>query len=256
MPDIADIQDTSSISLRVTIEMSQGTRAAAPLFRNVQTQSLGDAFATVTSLDESTEIGGDGLPSKGFPTDRESQVDFVSYLNQSDVNDIFIQLYTSNTWTEKATVIGLNANANTTITTVTATTIVGSAGTFTNFRAGDICITEGFNSSGNNGLVFVLAADATSTTLTVPTGTTLIAETGVGTASPRANVTVVGHRFVTDNALSVVVPSTGYPYLSRIAGSKDLSQLGLQEGEVIFIGGDDETNHKGYYTKVVGTDIQ
>ena len=238
-----DIQDTSVISLRVTIEDSQGTRASAPLFRNVQTQSLGDAFATVTSLDESTEIGGDGLPSKGFPTDRESQVDFVSYLNQSDVNDIFLQLYTSNTWSEKATVIGLNDNANTTITTVTATTIVGSTGTFTGFRTGDLVLTEGFNTAGNNNRVLAFASAPTSTTLTFA-ASTFTAETGVGTTSPRANVTVVGFEFGSAE-LAMVVPTSGYPYLHRASGDKDLSQLGLQEGEVIIIGGDTLVNHFG-----------
>ena len=244
---ISDIKDTSLISLRVSVEASEGALATAPLFRNVQTQSLGDAFATVTSLDESTEIGGDGLPSKGFPTDQESAADFTSYLNQSEVNDIFLQLYTNNTWSEKATVIGINANANTTITTVTATTIVATGTTFSGFRTNDLVFLENFASAGNNGRILRVTA-ATGTTLTFASGTGLTAETNVNTASPRANVTVVGYQFgdptvSTDRGqLSLVVPSTGYPYLNRVAGTKAFSQFGLQEGEVIIIGDDDSTD--------------
>lgn len=101
------------------------------------------------------------------------------------------------------------------------------------YYVNDLVFAEGFTTAANNGLKLV---DTGPDENTVPVTTTLAAETPPATAK----LWRVGHQF--DTAEVDIVVTGALPTLTRNGGgSKDFTELGIQPGEWVFLGGDSAT---------------
>jgi hypothetical protein len=94
------------------------------------------------------------------------------------------------------------------------------------FLANDLVFASNFTNSANNGVQVV--ASSTATTVVVADG--LVDETAPATAK----LVVVGHQFASGDA--EILTTSGFPTL--ITTTKDLTELGVLPGEMVYIGGD------------------
>ncbi len=173
---------------------------------------------------------------KGTPTDFQAAGGFNIDKTASNLLDLLQGFFFADAY-EKPKTRPLNGAAIT-VTGVTSTTFAAASG-LTIFRVGHIVKPHGFAVANNNNIRVLTAVSGTALTTTG-----LTAE-----ASPPANASVeaVGFQFTSGDATLTV--SGGE--LTLGATTQNLTQLGLNVGEWIFIGGDTTatspaTSPKGY----------
>jgi hypothetical protein len=149
---------------------------------------------------------------KGVIVDLDAAAGFISDLTYQNMQP----------WIEGAFFAAYRKKAELNATSVTATTyVVASGGTA--YSAGDMLFAKNFVVFGNNGRKTVTASTATS-----------VSASGLAVDASPGVISRVGFQFAAGD-LTVNVDGT-YPQLLSVA--KDFTQLGLNTGEWIFIGGD------------------
>lgn len=203
--------DSNVTGLRYCVETSLGV--AGSIWYPLDPNSYSDFGGTFTKVARAP-INSKRSRYKGVLTDLDSAGGFNIDLTQTNIQDLF-QGFVFDQFEEK----GRQA-----VTAVSGTVYtVADAG---DFLANDLVFASGFNTTGNNGLKLVTAV----------TGTTVACAglTIEGSPPAGAKIVRVGHQFTSGDC--EIDASGTLPIIAT--STKNLTQLGLVDGELIFIGGD------------------
>lgn len=155
---------------------------------------------------------------KGVVTNVEASASWDSDLTQENMQDT-LQGFCYANFRRKQEFTGVQ-------TVDTADDSYGATGIHTGYFAGDLVFASGYTNTANNGLKNVTAATGNKVT---------VSQNLVNETSPAASKLVaVGYQFPSD--VSITNPGTSYPTL--VSPTKDLTQLGINPGETIWVGGD------------------
>lgn len=204
-------QDSNATGLRYCIELSLGV--AGTVWQPLDPNSYSDFGGSFTKVARAP-INNKRSRFKGVLTDLDSAGGFNIDMTQSNIQDLF-QGFVFDQFLEKGRQVPTAVSA--VLYTVPSAAL---------FRANDLIFASGFAVAGNNGLKLVTAV--TTTTITCAG---LAIETGPPAG---AKVVRVGHQFATADGQIDAVPAL--PIISTAA--KNMTELGLVPGELIYIGGD------------------
>lgn len=203
--------DSNVTGLRYSVETSLGV--AGSVWYPLDLNSYNDFGGTFTKVARSP-INNKRSRYKGVLTDLDSSGGFNIDMTQTNIQDLF-QGFVFDQFEEK----GRQA-----VTAVSGTVYtVADAG---DFLENDLVFASGFTTAGNNGLKLVTAV----------TGTTVACAglTIEGSPPAGARIVRVGHQFGTGDC--EINAAGTLPIIETT--TKDLTQLGLVDGELIYIGGD------------------
>lgn len=198
------------------------TLPGTPIWYALEPNSYSDLGGQLTTVAREP-INASRQRQKGNVTDLEASGGFNTDVTQNNMTRL-LQGFMFADAHEKADTAPLNGTAIT-ITGVTSTTYTAASG-LTIFRAGDLIFASGFSTAANNGLKLLSATASGSVTTT--------GNTAEASPPAAAAIQAVGFEFASGDATMTV--TSGVATLGATA--KDLTQLGLQVGEWIFIGGD------------------
>ncbi|UFK26667.1 major structural protein [Roseobacter phage RDJL3] len=203
--------DSNVTGLRYSVESALGT--AGTVWYPLDPNSYNDFGGNFTKTAR-TPINNRRSRYKGVLTDLESAGGFNIDMTQTNIQDLF-QGFVFDQFVEKG-------RQEPTAVTATQYTVADSS----DFAANDLVFASGFSNSANNGLKVVgsVAAGAVLTS-------GLVAE---GSPPAGAKITRVGHQFGSGDC--EIDASGDLPIISTT--TKDLTELGLVDGELIYIGGD------------------
>lgn len=203
--------DSNVTGLRYCVEPALGV--AGTTWFPLDPNSYSDFGGTFTKVARNP-INNKRSRYKGVLTDLDSAGGFNIDLTQTNIQDMFPGFVFA-PFVEKAKLFP---------TAVTAThyTVASSAGILTN----DLVFASGFGIAANNGLKLVTSV----------TGTTVVCAGLTAEASPPAGAKIVrvGHQFAAGDCQ--IDAASALPAIT--ATTKNLTQLGLVPGELIYIGGD------------------
>ena len=216
--------DSNSVGLAIAEEVigSPKTLPGTPIWRSLLPNDYGD-FGVKTKQVARDPITSDRQKRRSVITDVDASASFPIDLTQEGLNRLWRGALFS-TFYEKADTAPIDGTAIT-ITSATSTTYTAASG-LTVFNANDLIYASGFTNAANNGLKLLSASASGSVTTTG----------NVSEASPPAasRLQKVGYQFASGDATMTV--TSGVATLGATA--KDLTTLGLNVGEWIFIGGD------------------
>lgn len=207
-------------------EASLLTLPGSPVWYGLEPNSYSNFGAKYTLVTRNT-INPSRQLYKGVTTDLTAAGGFSMDFTQTNLQRLMQGFFFANAH-EKADTASFNSTAIV-ITASTTSTFTAASG-LSVFIAGSLVLLSGFATASNNVLNRITAASGTAPTV----ATTLTAE-----ASPpaAARAQVVGFQFAADDA--AIVYSGGA--LSLTTTVADLTTLGLNVGEWIFLGGDTST---------------
>jgi hypothetical protein len=210
-------QDSNVVGTRYAEEESYGVLPASPVWNTLEPDSFGDWGGEVTLMPRNP-INASRQRQKGVVVDVAAGGSLTQDLTFENLQDL----------AQYAFCAALRKKDEVTVTAAATgpdAFTVASGGT--GYREGDIMfVTDGPNKGRH-----VVSAGSTGTN--VPVASTLVVESGVEHLAYR-----VGHRFASGDAEIDV--SGDWPRL--VAGSKDLTELGLMDGEFVGVGSDTEAN--------------
>lgn len=213
--------DSNFTGLRFAEETSIRTLPTSVTWYPLEPNSYQDFGGEVTLLSREP-INPSRQRKKGVITDLDASAGFEQDLTLDNLTRLLQGFFFAN-MREKPTTAPLNA-AQTLVSGVATSTYTLKSGTVgSSFAKDDLVVALGFDSPKNNGLKVVTSSTATTIVITG----TLVEET----PTTKAQLTKVGKQI---GAASISVDN-GYP---RLVGTK-LNELSLNEGEWVFIGGDD-----------------
>lgn len=216
--------DSNVVGLAIAEEVvgSPRTLPGTPVWQAFEPNSYADFGAQITTVARDT-INASRQNQKGTTTDVDASGGFQVDVTQNNLTKLLQGFFFADLQ-EKADTAPLNGTAGVTLTNVTTTTYAAASGLGA-FKAGHIVLGSGFTNSGNNALKVL--SNASGTTLTT---------TGLTAETPPAGsrVQAVGFQFGSGDLTLTV--SGGV--LTVGATTQDLTQLGLEVGEWIWIGGD------------------
>ena len=214
--------DSNATGLRYCVETSLGN--AGSVWYALDPNSYNDFGGNFTKTAR-TPINNRRSRYKGVLTDLESAGGFNIDMTQSNIQDLF-QGFVFDQFEEKGSQASTAASG-------TAYTVASSA----DFLANDLVFASGFALAANNGLKLVTS---------IPGGTSIAVSGLSAEASPpaAAKVVRVGHQFASGDC--EIDASGDLPIIST--STKNLTQLGLVDGELIFIGGDTAATEFGTAT--------
>ena len=204
--------DSNVTGLRYCVETALGV--AGTTWFPLDPNSYSDFGGTFTKVARNP-INNKRSRYKGVLTDLDSAGGFNIDLTQSNIQDLF-QGFAFAPFVEKAKLFP------TAVTSGTHYTVPASTGILAN----DLIFASGFGIAANNGLKLVTSV----------TGTTVVCSGLVAEASPPAGAKIVrvGHQFASGDCQINAAPAL--PTITTT--TKNLTQLGLVPGELIYIGGD------------------
>lgn len=203
--------DSNVTGLRYCIESSIGV--AGSIWYPLDPNSYNDFGGNFTKVSR-TPINNKRSRYKGVLTDLESAGGFNIDMTQDNIQRLF-QGFVFDEFVEK----GLQEP---TAVTGTQYTVADSS----DFAANDLIFASGFSTSGNNGLKVVSSVAAGAV---LASGLTAEASPPSG-----AKIVRVGHQFASGDC--EIDASGDLPII--VTSTKDLTELGLIDGELIYIGGD------------------
>ena len=203
--------DSNVTGLRYSVETSLGT--AGTIWYPLDPNSYNDFGGNFTKTARNP-INNKRSRYKGVLTDLESAGGFNIDMTQDNIQDLY-QGFVFDEVVEK----GLQEP---TAVTATQYTVPDES----DFAANDLIFASGFTNSANNGLKVVSSVAAGAV---LASGLTIEASPPSG-----AKITRVGHQFASGDCEIDV--SGDLPII--VTSTKDLTELGLIDGEMIFIGGD------------------
>lgn len=219
--------DSNVTGLRYAEETSLGVVSGSATWYLLEPNKYNDFGGKLTTVARNP-INATRQRKKGTVTDLEASGGFNQDLTQSNTTRM-LQGFMFADIREKATTQPMNSAALA-LTATTTTTYTAASG-LSIFKANDLVLASGFNTSGNNGLKLLSAAAAGSVTTT---------GLAVETPPAAAKLEAVGYEFAV--ATLDVTLVGGMPRLNRASGAFDFTTLGLIPGEWIFIGGDVAAN--------------
>lgn len=203
--------DSNATGLRYCVETSLGVAGTTwfPLDPNSYNDFGGNFTKTAR-----TPINNKRSRYKGVLTDLESAGGFNIDMTQSNIQDLF-QGFVFDEFVEKG-------KQEPTAVTATQYTVSDES----DFAANDLIFASGFTNSANNGL---------KTVTSVSSGAVLCSGLTAEASPPSgAKIVRVGHQFASGDA--EIDASGDLPIISTT--TKDLTELALVDGELIYIGGD------------------
>lgn len=203
--------DSNVTGLRYSVESALGT--AGTVWYPLDPNSYNDFGGNFTKVAR-TPINNRRSRYKGVLTDLEAAGGFNIDMTQTNIQNLF-QGFVFDTFTEKG-------YQNPTAVTSTQYTVAAED----DFAANDLIFASGFATAANNGLKVVTSV---SSGAVVCSGLTAEASPPTG-----ASITRVGHQFGSGDC--EIDASGDLPIIATT--TKDLTELGLIDGELIFIGGD------------------
>jgi len=205
-------QDSNVTGLRFCEETSIGV--AGSVWNPLDPNSYNDFGGSFTKTAR-TPINNKRSRYKGVLTDLDSAGGFNIDMTQDNIQGLYPG-FAFSTFVEKG-------NEAVTSVSGTAYTVADSS----DFVANDLVFASGFTNAANNGLKVVTS---------IPGGTSIAVSGLIAEGSPpsAAKVVRVGHQFASGDF--EVDASGDLPTL--ITTTKDLTELGLVPGELIFVGGD------------------
>ncbi|QDP53457.1 MAG: hypothetical protein GOVbin4933_3 [Prokaryotic dsDNA virus sp.] len=213
--------DSNVTGLRYCVETSLGT--AGSIWYPLDPNSYNDFGGNFTKTSR-TPINNKRSRYKGVLTDLESAGGFNIDMTQDNIQNLF-QGFIFDEFVEK----GLQEPTG---VTATQYTVADES----DFAANDLILASGFSTSGNNGLKAVTSVSAGAV---LCSGLTLEASPPSG-----AKITRVGHQFASGDC--EIDASGTLPTITTT--TKDLTELGLIDGEMIYIGGDTAATEFGTAT--------
>lgn len=224
MPDVVKI-DSNVSGLRVAAEDTYGVLPGTPIWYGLEPNSYSDFGGNVTTVARET-INDSRSRQQGVTTDVEATGGFEADLTQTSMAELLEGLFYA-AYDKKAERFN-NHTAASVITNISTTTDTYTVTTGTAFADGDLVFASGFTNAGNNGLK---TATSGSDALALVVDQNLTDE-----ASPAAlgKLVTVGFEFATGDVTIDV--SGDLPTMVSVA--KDMTELGIQPGEFIYIGGD------------------
>lgn len=203
--------DSNVTGLRYCVETSLGT--AGTIWYPLDPNSYNDFGGNFTKTARNP-INNKRSRYKGVLTDLESAGGFNIDMTQDNIQDLF-QGFVFDEFVEKG-------NQEPTAVTATQYTVSDES----DFAANDLIFASGFTNSANNGLKVVTSVAA---------GAVLVSGlTTEGSPPSGAKIVRVGHQFASGDA--EIDASGDLPIISTT--TKDLTELALVDGELIYIGGD------------------
>lgn len=216
--------DSNIVGLSIAEEAAgtPGVLPVTPVWYAQEPNSFSDFGGNLSTVARDT-INASRQRQKGTATDFDASGGFNTDVTQNNLTRL-MQGFLFADAHEKADTQPLNGST-VAMTAATSTTYTAASGLGA-FRAGDLVLGSGFGVAANNGLKV----------LSVATGTTLTTTGNATEASPpaAARVQSVGFQFASGDATMTV--ASGQATLG--ATTKDLTQLGLQVGEWVYVGGD------------------
>lgn len=203
--------------LAIAEEASIGVLPGTPVWVPMEPNSYGDFGGKLKSVSRNP-ISTNRQRKKGVVVDKDATAGFNSDLTQTNLQDV-LQGFIFANFRRKAEVASLSG-----VTSVNGR--YTKAAGLDVFRLNDIVFASGFTQSDNNGMKVVDEVAATY----VGINGSLINETPAATAK----LVAVGHQFASGDL--TVDASGSLPQLKTT--TKDLTQLGIVAGEMIYIGGD------------------
>lgn len=216
--------DSNSTSTKMAAETSIGVLPGSPVWYELEPNSYSD-FGAQLALVARNPINSGRQRKKGVITDLDASGGLNQDITFSNLAHLWPSMFQS-TKENKLTYEGA-ASAVTEVGTTGTTMSMGSDET-ANLEPGMIFFITGMTNAANNGLHILTAEAAGTLTFGASTFTT---ETPGATFRMR----LVGFEFAADDASIDSDPGVALPQLLSTA---DLSTLGLQVGEFVFIGGD------------------
>lgn len=215
--------DSNATGLAIAEEVigTPKTLPGTPIWYTLEPNSYSDFGGEVSTVARDP-INPSRQRKKGTVTDLDASGGFNHDITQNNLTRIMQGFMFAN-FNEKFDTIPFNGTAIP-ITSTTTTTYVAASG-LTGFLANDLVFASGFTNAANNGLKLV--ASATATTLTT-TGNV------VETPPAGAELQAVGYQFASGDCTMNV--TGGVATLG--ATVKNLTTLGLQVGEWVYLGGD------------------
>lgn len=203
-------QDSNATGLRYCVEPTLGV--AGTVWQPLDPNSYSDFGGSFTKVARAP-INNKRSRFKGVLTDLDSAGGFNIDMTQSNIQDLF-QGFVFDQFAEKGRQVPTAVSA-------TLYTVPSAAA----FKANDLVFASGFAVAGNNGLKLVTAVAATTITcaglaIEVPPATAKIVRVGHQFAAADGQIDAAG-------ALPIIKTTT-----------KNMTELGLVPGELIYIGGD------------------
>lgn len=206
---------TNNFSMEVAIEDSIGVLPGSPTWKLLEPNTINTFGATITTVPRSP-ISKNRQRRKGTITDLDSAVEFDADLTM----DVFVDFIEGFMFANFTGPISTTA-ASATTSAFTVTPAMAQA-----IAQNTLVVTRGFANAGNNGTHLV---DTGGTTTTVPVTTAgLVAETPAATRN--CTLEIAGFRFATGD---LEVNADG----NLITTTKDFTELGLEVGQAIHVGG-------------------
>jgi hypothetical protein len=221
--------DSDLTALAFAEEATYGVLPGTPTWRPLEPNSYGP-FGGEIKVAARNPINADRQRRRSVTVDLDGKGEFESDLTPSNLTELLQGAFFANLRKKAEVECTAGSLLITGVTNADSTyTVVSANGS--NFRANDLIFCKGFTNAANNGLSKVSSSTAT----TIVSTATLADETPVA----GAKIVVVGHEFASGDA-EINVPVGDYPQLTTT--TKDLTQLGLIPGEMVFIGGDASGN--------------
>lgn len=229
--------DSNSTGLRYAEESSLGALPGSPVWYPLDPNSYSDFGGEISTVARDP-INPSRQRKKGVTTDLDASGGFNQDLTQSNLTRM-LQGFFFATARERDSTAPLNGTA-VTLTNVDAVNAEYEAASGLGiFAAGDLLFASGFTNAGNNGLKVVVTAAAGA----VQVSGTLTAEVPPAAAKLES----VGFQFPSAD-LSVSLVSSNFVALNSVA--TNLTTLGLNAGDWLFVGGDGATtkfsNNQGF----------
>jgi hypothetical protein len=220
MPNVNTISSNGS-GLRIALEDSLKTLPVTPIWNPVEPNSYGDFGGNISTVARNP-ISASRQRLKGVTTDLDATAQFTVDLTQTNISDL-LQGFMFANFIRKTEFGGASEVTN---VDGTANEYDAAAG-LDAFAAGNLIFASGFGDSANNGLKQVSSAAAAALG---------VVESLNDEAAPpaAAKLVLVGHQSGGGD-LDVDVAGT-YPALTSTV--LDFTTLGINPGEMIFVGGD------------------
>lgn len=211
--------DSNSVGLSYAEEESIGVLPGSPVWRGLDPNGYNDFGGQIKTVAR-RPINPSRQQKKGVTTDFDASGGFNIDLTQKNIQDLMQGFFFAD-FRRKAEEEGI-----TDVRGSTDDDYVVAVGT--DFIAGDLIFASGFDLEDNNGLKVVdSGGDATH----VPVTTDLTAA-----STQDGKIVVVGHQFASGD---LSVDTTTYDFPALVSAAYDVTDLGLNPGEFIFVGGDD-----------------
>lgn len=220
--------DSNKTGLSIAEETSPKVLPGSPIWYGQEPNSYSDLGGQISTVAREP-INAARQRQKGSVTDLDASGGYNTDLTQNNMNRL-LQGFLFADAHEKADTQPLTGTA------IVMTGVVGSTHKYTaaaglgDFYAGQLVLASGFTVPSNNGLKLLSAASGTELTLAA----------GLTDETPTSAARVQGVGFQFGSADAELDLTAGV--LSLITTTKDLTELELEVGEWIWIGGDDTAN--------------